>query len=72
MMEEEVISNRLRNVIDFEIEYERKAFKKELTDKDKEISKKNKELSKKNNELSKKDDEIKKLKAILNQHNIDY
>ena len=32
MMEEEVISNRLRNVIDFEIEYERKVSVKNSTD----------------------------------------
>ena len=72
MMEQEVINNRLRNVIDFEIEYERKAFKKELNDKDNEISKKNNELSKRYEEITAKDDEIKKLKAILNQHDIDY
>ena len=30
------------------------------------------ELSDKDNEISEKDDEIKKLKAILDQHDIDY
>ena len=72
MMEQEVTNNRLRNVIDFEIEYERKAFKKELNDKDNELSKRCEEISAKDDEISKKDDEIKKLKAILNQHDIDY
>ena len=58
MMEREVINNRLREVIDFEIDYERKALRKELKEKDEELTKKN--------------NENKKLKAILNQHNIDF
>ena len=72
MMEREVINNRLREVIDFEIDYERKALRKELKEKDEELTKKNNELSKKDSELTKKNNENKKLKAILNQHNIDF
>ena len=72
MLEREVINNRLREVIDFEIDYERKALRKELKEKDEELTKKNNELSKKDSELTKKNNENKKLKAILNQHNIDF
>ena len=58
MLEPELNNNRLRKVIDYETKYEKKAFVNELSDKD--------------NEISEKDDEIKKLKAILDQHDIDY
>lgn len=65
MMKQEVINNRLRDVIEFEVNYERKVLIKELEEK-------NNELSKRDTELSKRDDENKRLKAILKQHNIDY
>ena len=58
MMKQELNDNRLRNVIDYEIAYHRIAFKNELNNKNKELSEKN--------------DEIKRLKAILEQHGLDY
>lgn len=76
MMNPEVRNSRMRDVIDYEIDYARKAFEKELQEelskKDKEISKKDNELSEKDNELSITNKENEKLKAILDKHNIAY
>lgn len=69
MMNPEVRNSRMRDVIDYEIDYARKAFEKELQE---ELSKKDKEISKKDNELSITNKENEKLKAILDKHNIAY
>lgn len=62
MMNPEVSNSRLRDVIDYEVDYARKAFEKELKEKDEENAEK----------LAKKDNEIKFLKEKLEENNISY
>ncbi|WP_458405082.1 hypothetical protein [Methanobrevibacter sp.] len=74
MMHPEVTNNRMRNVIDFEIDYARRAFKKEMQEElEKQLSLKDKENEAKlKQQLSLKDKENERLKAILDEHNISY
>ena len=63
MLKPEVDNSRLREVVDFEVDYIRRSLEQEL-------SEKNKELLKKNKELSRKDQEIELLKAKLRENGI--
>ena len=63
MLKPEVDNSRLREVVDFEVDYIRRSLEQEL-------SEKNKELSKMDCELSRKDQEIELLKAKLQENGI--
>ena len=63
MLKPEVDNSRLREVVDFEVDYIRRSLEQEL-------SEKNKELSKMDCELSRKDQEIELLKAKLRENGI--
>lgn len=78
MMKPEVENTRMRNVIEYEVDYAVKSFEKEIEEKDKTISEKNKEiskmgeeLSKRDEELSKRDEKIKQMEQLLEDNNID-
>jgi uncharacterized protein (DUF3084 family) len=71
-MEYEVISSRLRDVVEFEVDYIRKSYEQELSEKNKLISQKNDLISQKNDLISQKDDEIRYLKSKLRENGIDY
>ena len=70
MMKPEVTDSRMRDVIEFEVNYAVKTFEKELKDKDDALSKKDIELSKKDIELSEITKETERLKTILKAHDI--
>ena len=77
MMKSEVDNSRLRDVVDFEVDYIRRSLEHELSKKDElisqknlEISKMDRELSKMDCELSRKDQEIELLKAKLRENGI--
>ena len=77
MMKSEVDNSRLRDVVDFEVDYIRRSLEHELSKKDELISQKNLEISKMDSELSKmdseisrKDQEIELLKAKLQENGI--
>ena len=77
MMKSEVDNSRLRDVVDFEVDYIRRSLEHELSKKDElisqknlEISKMDREISKMDCELSRKDQEIELLKAKLRENGI--
>lgn len=84
MLGPEISNSRLRDVIDFEVDYTIKGYEKqiqekddeiveinkELVDKDKELVDKNKELVDKDEEIVEKDNEITLLKAKLEENGI--
>ena len=63
MMKSEVDNSRLRDVVDFEVDYIRRSLEHEL-------SKKDELISQKNLEISRKDQEIELLKAKLQENGI--
>jgi len=63
MMKSEVDNSRLRDVVDFEVNYIRRSLEHEL-------SKKDELISQKNLEISRKDQEIELLKAKLQENGI--
>ena len=65
MLEPEVDNSRLRMVVEFEMDYERRAFEKELAEKDEAISVRD-------SVIVKKEDEIKLLKQKLEENGIEY
>ena len=64
MIEPELDVSKLRDVIDFEVDYIKKSYEKELSEKD-DI------LAEKDTILAEKDKEIQELKAKLNENGID-
>lgn len=58
MMRPEVVNSRLRDVVDFEVDYIKRSYEKELSEKD--------------SLISEKDNEISLLKAKLRLNGIDY
>ena len=65
MIEREIDTSKLRDVIDFEVDYMRRAFEKEIAEKDE-------ALSQMGNAISQKDDEIRSLKSLLKENGIGY
>ena len=63
MLKPEVDNSRLRDVVDFEVDYIRRSLEHEL-------SKKDELISQKNLEISRKDQEIELLKAKLQENGI--
>ena len=79
MLEPEVDNSRLRMVVEFEMDYERRAFEKELVEKDEAISVRDDAISVRDSVIAEKDrvivrkkDEIKFLKQKLEENGIDY
>ena len=68
-MKPEVEDTRIRDAIEFEVAYERRKFKKELEEKDKEIEEKDKEIEDLKSSI---ETEKKRLKSLLDKHNIKY
>ena len=67
MLKPEVDNSRLREVVDFEVDYIRRSLEQELSEKNKELFKKNEELSKMDSELSKMDSELSKMDCELSR-----
>ena len=78
MLKPEISNSRLRDVVDFEVDYIRKSYEQEiserdelLSEKDNLISVKEELISEKDNLISLKDEEISFLKAKLRENGID-
>ena len=67
MLKPEVDNSRLRDVVDFEVDYIRRSLEHELSKKDELISQKNLEISKMDREISKMDREISKMDRELSK-----
>lgn len=52
MLEGEVQNSRLRDVVEFEVNFAKRAFEKELAEKDQALSEKDEVISQKDNEIS--------------------
>ena len=79
MMKPEVVNSRLRDVVEFEVDYIKRSLEHELSEKDEVISEKNdvisqkeKVISQKDEVISQKDNEISMLKAKLEENGIEY
>ena len=75
MIEPEVVNSRLRDVVEFEVDYIRRFLEQEQAEKlaemDNVISEKNSVISEKENVILEKDNEIRMLKAKLKENGID-
>ena len=65
MIEPELNLSKLRDVIDFEVDYIKKSYEKELSEKDTILAEKDTILAEKDTILAEKDKEIEELKAKL-------
>ena len=72
MLGPEISNSRLRDVIDFEVDYTIKGYEKQIQERDEEIVEINKELVDKDEEIVEKDKEIILLKAKLEENGIKY
>ena len=74
MIEPELDASKLRDVIDFEVDYIKKSYEKELSEKDDILAEKDdilaNILAEKDNILAEKDKEIEMLKAKLHKNGI--
>ena len=71
MMKSEVTSSRLRRVVEYEVDFIRRACEKEIAERDIAISKKDIAIAEKDIAISKKDAEINFLKAKLKENGIE-
>ncbi|MEE3490945.1 MAG: hypothetical protein VZR10_08750 [Methanobrevibacter sp.] len=71
MSESELDLSKLRDVIDFEVDYIKKSYEKELSEKDEVLAEKDLVLPEKDEVLAEKDKEIEKLKAKLQENGIE-
>ena len=65
MLKPEAVNSRLRDVVDFEVDYIRRSLEQEVIERDKTIFEMDKTISEK-------DDEIGRLKAKLKENGIEY
>ena len=83
MIEPEVMNSRLRDVVEFEVDYIRRSLEQEqaeklaerdrvISERNKSISERNKTISERNMTISEKDKEIRMLKAKLEENGIEY
>ena len=70
MMKPEVVNSRLRDVVEFEVDYIKRSLEQELSEKDEVISEKDEVISEKDVLISEKDNEISMLKAKLEENGI--
>ena len=71
MLRKEDLSPRLRDVVEFEVNFAKRAFEKELAEKDEVISEKDEVISQKDGIISEMDNEIRMLKAKLKLNGIE-
>ena len=71
LVEPELISSRLRDVVDFEVDYIKRSYEEEISEMGDVIAKMSSALAEKENAIAEKDREISILKAKLKENGIE-
>ena len=71
MIEPEIDKSRLKDVIDFEVDYVKKSYEKELADMGDALAEKDIAIANKDDVIANKDDEIRRLRDKLKENGIE-